>query len=125
MSQPIVFIGTHEIREGKLEAFKEHFEKHVPVMQGEKPGTAVFYAYLNEDQTEVSIVHMFPDSKDMDAHMEGLGERAAKAFEFLQPRKLDIYGDPGESVMEMMRRSAAMGAELAVHPDPIAGYTRL
>lgn len=126
MPEPIVFISTLRIKNGKLKAFREHFTGGVPSMEANKPGTVVFYAYLNEDETKVNIVHLFPDSAAMDAHMEGVAERSESAFEFLQPQRFDIYGSPSAGVMEMMRNAAAQGgAELAVRPYPLAGYAHL
>ncbi|HSM44399.1 MAG TPA: antibiotic biosynthesis monooxygenase, partial [Acidimicrobiia bacterium] len=76
MSAPIVFISTFRIKDGKLDAFKEHFGGNVPGMEASKPGTAVFYGYLNETGTQLKIVHLFPDAEAMDAHVEGVDERA-------------------------------------------------
>lgn len=126
MPGPIVFISTLRIKDGKLDAFKEHFSGNVPRMETSKPGTVVFYGYLNEEGTEVNIVHMFPNAEAMDAHMEGVAERSKQAFEFIVPLRWDIYGSPSDNVMETMQQAAQKsGAELAVHPHPLAGYAHL
>lgn len=126
MSEPIVFISTLRVKDGKLEAFKEHFTGNVPRMEASKPGTVVFYAYLNEPRTEVNIVHMFPDAEAMDAHMGGVAERSKQAFEFIVPVRWDIYGSPSDEVMKTMQQVAQeTGAELLVRPHPLAGYAHL
>lgn len=126
MSAPIVFISTFRIKEGELDAFKEHFRGNVPGMEASKPGTAVFYGYLNEADTQLKIVHMFPDAEAMDAHVEGVDERAKKAFEFIEPLRWDVYGSPSDNAMEPIRQAAQMsGAELVVYPSPLAGYAHL
>jgi quinol monooxygenase YgiN len=126
VSAPIVFISTFRIKEGKLDAFKEHFSGNVPRMEASKPGTAVFYAYLNETGTQLKIVHMFPDAEAMDAHVEGVDERAKQAFEFIEPLRWDVYGSPTENAMQPIQQAAQRsGAELAVYPSPLAGYAHL
>jgi quinol monooxygenase YgiN len=126
VSAPIVFISTFRIKEGKLDAFKEHFSGNVPHMEATKPGTAVFYGYLNETGNQLKIVHMFPDAEAMDAHVEGVGERAKKAFEFIEPLRWDVYGSPSDGAMEPIRQAAQKsGAELVVYPSPLAGYAHL
>lgn len=124
--EPIVFISTLRVKEGKLAAFKEHFSGNVPRMEEAKPGTVVFCAYLNEAETEVNVVHMFPDAVAMDAHMEGVAERSQKAFQFVEPLRWDIYGSPSSQVMEAMTQAAQRAsAELVVRPRPLAGYAHL
>lgn len=126
MSNQIVFISRHKIKEGKLEGFKQYYRRGVEVMKDEKPGTVAFLAYVDEDGDEVRIVHVFPDQEAMDLHMEGVAERSEGAFEFLEPQGFEIYGQPSEGVMEMMSQSAEMrGMSLDLKPDQLGGYLRL
>ncbi len=126
MTDQIVFISRHRIKEGKLEGFKQRYRQGVEVMEKEKPGTVAFLAYLDEDGSEVSIVHVFPDRQAMDAHMKGVEERSKGAFEYLDPQSFDVYGQPSEGVIEMLRQSAEMrGMTLNLKPERIGGYIRL
>ena len=125
MSGPIVFISTHRIKEGKLEEFKELSRKVVPSMEAGKPGTLVYEFYLNEGGTELTIVHVFPDADAMDLHVQGVDERAADAFEFIEPQHFEIYGAASEQVMAMMSGYAGRGIGLTVKPENMAGFIRL
>lgn len=126
MSDPIVFISTHGIKEGKLEEYKQYFKHGSKDIESEKPETVAFLAYLNEDETEVSTVHVFPDSDAMDTHMEGVDERSEGAAEFLEFRKFEIYGTPSDDVTAMMEQAAsAAGATVTVRPALVGGYLRL
>jgi hypothetical protein len=126
MSEPIVFISTHRIKESRLDEFKLYLQQGSRVIEASKPRTVAFLAYLDEDGTTVRIVHIFPDPEAMELHMEGVGERAKGAYEFLEPVGFAIYGKPDDRVMQMMmQQSAGSGAILEVMPQHVAGYIRL
>lgn len=125
MSKPIVFISTHKIREGKLDGFKERNREVVQFMEANKPGTVAFLAYLNENGSEASIVHVFPDAQAMEAHMEGVGERAERAAEFLEFQLLEVYGRPSDKVLQMMQQAPESGVTFRLRPEHLSGYIRL
>jgi len=74
MSEPIVFIGHHRVKEGKLEAFKQHFRQSVESTQADKPGTIVDLLYASEDGDEVTIIHLFANAAAMDLFLQALQE---------------------------------------------------
>lgn len=125
MSKPIVFISTHKIREGKLDGFKERNRQVAQYMEANKLGTVAFLAYLNEDGSEVSIVHLFPDAEAMEQHMEGVGDRAKRAAEFLEFQLLEVYGRPSDKVLQMMKQAPESGVTFRITPEHLDGYTRL
>jgi quinol monooxygenase YgiN len=127
MSGPIVFISHFKVKEGKLEGLKEHAQKIVELIRAEKPGTLAFLQYLNEDETELSIVHVFTDADALDKHNEGVAERARGAFEFLEPISRELYGMPSEKTLSMMTGVRPPGApEIEAHhmPKDMGGYIR-
>lgn len=82
--------------------------------------------YLSEDATELSIVHIFPDSESMELHLQGVDDRAAKAFEFIDTVAYEIYGRPSDQVLEVMQEFARkLGVELTVQPELFGGFLRL
>ena len=125
MSEPIVFISHLRIKSGKLDECKQFVQRGATLMESSKPGTVAFLAYLNEDGTEVSFVHLFPDAEAMERHMEGAGDRARAAYELLEPAGFEIYGKAPEAILEMLKRASGSGATLRVKPQPLAGYIRL
>jgi quinol monooxygenase YgiN len=126
MTQPVVFISHFRVKEGKLDGFRQRSEGTTKSLEAEKPATVAFLTYLSEDGTQLSIVHVFPDAGSMDAHVEGAEERAAAAYEFVEPAGWEIYGRPSDGVLEMMRRSAASASvPLVHHPEHLAGFLRL
>lgn len=125
MSDPIVFISRHDIKDGKLDELKETYRDGAEKLEAEKPGTVAFLAYLDEDETEVSTVHVFPDADAMDRHMEGVDERSTRAAEMLEFKAFEIYGAPSDRTMETMRAATESGAALDVTPRFSSGFLRL
>ena len=126
MSKPIVFISTHRINEGKLDGFTELSREMTPLIEAGKPQTVLFQAYLNEESNEVTIIHVFPDADAMDLHVQGADDRSAKAMEFLEPLRFEIYGTPSDQVLSGMRQQAMRpGIDLVVKPHPLFGFIRL
>jgi quinol monooxygenase YgiN len=127
MSEPIVFISHFKVKEGKLEGLKQLHQTVVEQIKTDKPGTVVFLHYLNEEGTEYGVIHVFPDAEAMDRHMEGAGERAKAAFEFLEPIGRELYGMPNAETLAMMMAIRPPGApEIEFHhmPQSMGGYTR-
>ena len=125
MSEAIVFISTHRIKEGKLEEFKEFSRKMMPLIEEGKPNTVFFQSYLNEEGTELTIVHVFPDANAMDLHFEGADERSGRAHEFIQPERFEIYGPASDNVRASMTMQAGPGIGLTFKPENLAGFIRL
>jgi hypothetical protein len=126
MSQPIVFISRSRIKEGKLEGLKRYAPAITELIKSNKPGTVAMLAYVDEDEAEAHIVHAFPDADAMARHLEGVGDRAAEAFDYIETTGYEIYGDPGEAVLEAMHGYATQfGVSLTVFPNMIGGYLGL
>lgn len=125
MSEPIVFISHFKVKEGKLGGLKQRFREVTKQLDAEKPRTLVFLAYVDEDGTQVTFVHVFADAESMDLHVQGAEERTRVAYEFVEPEGFEIYGTPSDRVLEMMRQAATSGAELIVQSEHLGGFIRL
>jgi len=125
MSEPIVFITHHRIKEGKLEAFRKFNQEGFQLIQEQKPATLVLLAYAGADGSEVNFVHIFPDAEAMDLHFQDADERAKKAYEFMQPMSMEIYGSPNEGVLESMKQIAESRVSVSIDTDHLGGFLRL
>ena len=65
-----------------------------------KPDTVAFLSYIDEDGSQVSIIHVFADAAAMDRHFEGADERTVQAFQYLVPRGWEVYGQPSEAALQ-------------------------
>jgi hypothetical protein len=122
MTDPIVFILRNKIKPGKLAAFREHYRASLPQTESDKPGTMVQLAYENEDATEVSIVRLFPSADALDAQLQGADERSKRAYEFIDPDRVELYGAPNPATLEKMRKIAGSGIQVSLTPQFLGGF---
>jgi quinol monooxygenase YgiN len=124
MSEPIIFIAHQRVKPGKAEEYKQIYQKVGEWMQANKPQTAAHIAYVSEDGTEASVVHIFPDVEALEKHMQNLGDVGAKAFTLMEIVGFDVYGTPSKMVLESMLKMVP-GAKVNLRSQPAGGYIRL
>ena len=125
MSEPFIFIGTHTIREGKLEDFKKQWRELLDVVEVKEPRLIAFNAYVNEDGTELTVVQVHPDADSMLFHMQLAHEHITRATEeLLDTRDIQVYGPPNDAVLGMIRELSQAGVPLILKPNHLGGFTR-
>ena len=124
MSEPIVFISHQRVKEGKLEGYKQYYRQVAEQAKANKPGTVAHLAYHNEEGSELSIIHIFPDAEAMELHMRGVDELAKKAYEYVEILSFEIYGKPADMVLERMMQIVGSDISLNIRPQLIGGYIR-
>ena len=125
MSEPIIFVSNQRVKEGKLDGYKQYYRQVAELTERTKPGTVAHLAYVNDDGTELSIVHIFPDAESMTLHMRGVDELAQKAYEFIEIVSIEIYGRPSDTILENMQQIVGSGVALHLKSQNIGGYIRL
>lgn len=124
MSEPIVFISHFKIKEGELNNLMRHNQKVTEQIEANKPGTVAFLQYLNEEGSELSIIHVFPDADSFDQHVAGVDERVKAALEFIEPTRREVYGMPSDQVLAILSPPHESGIAFQSMPQPIGGYIR-
>jgi quinol monooxygenase YgiN len=126
MSEPFIFIGTHTLREGKLQDFKQQWLELLEMVEAKEPRLITFHAYVNEDGTELTIVQVHPDPDSMLFHMQVVRDHISEAHQSVveKTERIDIYGNPSDTVLEMIRQVAESEAPLNVKAHHLGGFTR-
>lgn len=127
MSGPFIFIATNSLKVGKLEAERDRAAELGSFIEAHEPRLLAFNEYANEEGTEVGVVQVHPDAASMEFHMEVVAERAARAYaETLEATtRIQVYGEPSEAVLEILRRQAGAGVPMTVKRFHIGGFTRI
>jgi hypothetical protein len=127
MSAPFIFIATNRLREGKLAAERDRAADLSSFIEANEPQLLAFNEYVNDDGTEVGVVQIHPDAASMEHHMEVVADRAARAYaETLEATtSIQVYGEPSEAVLEMLRRQAGSGVPMTVRRHHLGGFTRI
>jgi quinol monooxygenase YgiN len=126
MSEPFIFIGTHTIREGKLEDFKKQWRELLDVVEAKEPRLIAFNAYVNEDGTELTVVQVHPDADSMLFHMQVARDHISEAYQSVleKTKRIDVYGKPSDTALEMIRQLAGSEVPLSVKANHLGGFTR-
>jgi len=126
MSEPFIFIGTHTIREGKLEDFKKQWRELLDVVEVKEPRLIAFNAYVNEDGTELTVVQVHPDADSMLFHMQVARDHISEAYQSVleKTKRIDVYGKPSDTALELIRQLAESEVPLSVKANHLGGFTR-
>jgi hypothetical protein len=126
MSQPLVYIDTSEVRAGALGELKVAIEELVAFIDANEPRILTYHVYLSEDGTQMTVVHLHPDSASLDYHMDVAGPAFRKFAHLLTMSSIRIYGEPSERALRQLHEKAQMlGCEDVTVHRPHAGLARL
>ena len=126
MSAPFIFIGTHTVKPGQLEAFQKYFIDFCDtVVEPNEPRLLSFQAYADPESNEVTVVQIHPDAESMVNHMSVITRHVAVAnADYLERgRHWQNYGTPRAGVLEKIQ---AMGGDSTTprSREAFAGFTR-
>jgi hypothetical protein len=126
MSDPIVFVDTSVIGEGKLEELRTAVADLAAFVEANEADPISYQVYFSDDGRRMTVVQVHPDSASMERHMEVAGPVFARFADLLQLRTIDVYGDASDKVLEQLRGKAELlgTATVNVH-DLQAGFARL
>lgn len=127
MSDPIVYIDRSEIREGRLEELREAIDELVAFVDTQEPQLISYGFYLDEEAGRMTVVAIHPDSASLELHMEVGGPQFRKFKDFIRLQKIEVYGQPSDTVLSALRQKALMlGDEESVVVQRLhAGFARL
>jgi quinol monooxygenase YgiN len=130
MTAPFIVIGTHKIKPGKREVFKNYFAQFSSdVVEPAEPRLHSFYGYAAPDSEYVTVVQVHPDADSMTTHMKVGVEHFATAYaEYLEPESnMQIYGDLTEDLIRAISAAAQTqdDASSVTIREPFAGFNRL
>jgi len=126
MTAPFIFIGTYQVREGKLEAYKEFWQEFLKYIEAREPRLISINMYVNDDGTEVSVVQVHPDADSMLFHVGVAQQHIGTAYdEYLTGKaNTQIYGTPNEATLAMVDQLNAPGSSVSIKPTPVGGFSR-
>lgn len=126
MSELVVSIDVSRVHQGKLEELKRAMKELVEFVDANETRPLLYSVYFNDDDTEMTVLQVHPDSASMEFHMDVAGSEFKGLSEFLTLLRIDIYGKASDRLVDQMRQKATLlgNATLAVH-GPHAGLARL
>ncbi len=126
MQQPIIYIDTSEINENRMTELKEAMKNLTSFVKPNVPRIMFYSFFLDEKEKVMSVVSIHPDSACLEYHMDKGNEEFRKFAEFIRLKKIEIYGEVSERVMERLRNKAEMlGAGTVSVFHSTSGFSRI
>ena len=124
--QPIVYVDTSEVRSGQLKELKAAMDDLTRFVEANEPQLIAYNVYFSEAGDRMTVLHINPDRASLEFHMDVAGPRFPPIGEFINMLGIDVYGDPGEALVERLRKKAEMLGAGAVRIHQLhAGFARL
>ncbi|HYU62888.1 MAG TPA: hypothetical protein VEN12_03835 [Verrucomicrobiae bacterium] len=108
MDEPIVYLSTWRIKDGKFPEYQRFYAKLLTAIRERDRDVVAFFAFGNADGTEITNVHVFPSAPTLDRHMAVIGEQMgllpkelSPVLELMEPLGVQVYGTPGGQAAAM------------------------
>ena len=124
-ARAITFVSHFRVKPGHAEAFRALSDSVSTALAADKPRTAIFLGYLAGDGSTLTFIHLCPDADAMSAHVVGANDRAAAAYEHIEPAGWEVYGRPHPADLDQLRAASEhAGVPLIWEPDALGGFLR-
>ena len=125
MAEPIVAIDVSGVREGRLEDVRSAIRELAAFVDANEPTPILYNAYLDGSSNQLTVIQVHPDSASLEQHMTIAGPAFPKFAELIRMRSMDVYGEPSQSLLRLLRQKAEMlgGIPVTVHTRH-AGFDR-
>jgi hypothetical protein len=126
MSQLIVYVDTSKIRIGRLDELRVAMSDLTQFVEANEPQLIAYRVYFSDDGNRMTVLHINPDPASLEFHLTVAGPKFAAIGKFINMIAIDVYGWPGNALVERLRHKAEMlgSGTVRVH-DFHAGFARL
>ncbi|MDL5363178.1 hypothetical protein [Halalkalicoccus sp. NIPERK01] len=85
-----------------------------------------YEVYFSGDGDRMTVVHMHSDPATLEYHVDAAGPKFSPVGELLELEAIDVYGDPGEDLLQRLREKAStLGTgRVSIH-DLHEGFDRI
>ena len=125
-SQPIVYVDTSEVREGRLEELKAAMDDLTEFVEANEPRLLAYNVYFSDDGARMTVLHINPDSASLEFHMNVAGPKFPPIGEYITMLGIDVYGRPDDALVEQLRQKSELLGSGAVRVHELhTGFARL
>ena len=114
MSTPFIVVNEYTIEPGKTDEFLAGFRKIAETAQANEPDLLYFAEHISEDGTQGSTVQVHADAKNMERHMELVGDQIRDIVAYIDFQAIRMYGTPTDAVLQQLQ--ALAGDRVTVKP---------
>jgi len=130
VGEPIVYLSTWKIKDGKFEDYRRFYGRMLDAIRTHDLGVLAFYAFGNEDGTEITNVHVFPEETTLERHMAVIAEQMGLLPEdltamsaFMEPVGVQVYGMPSSTAAAMDQSLIDAGVPFTGKRNYLGGFS--
>jgi hypothetical protein len=125
MPEPINFVDTWKIRDGRLKELKDAARAFVDFVAENEPRVIAYNVYVDEVSGRSTVVQIHPDSESIEQHIKVAGPHFGRFMELYEPGgTIEIHGRPAGHLLEQMQQIAQQFGVTITVKEPFAGFTR-
>jgi hypothetical protein len=131
MAEPVVYVSTWRIKPGAFDDYARFYAELIRIVHENEPRVVAFLAFANDDQTELTNVHVYPDGAALDDHMAVLAEQMrllpddlTGVTAHLEPVGITVLGAPSGAAAEMDDNLRQAGVPFHTKARYLGGFTR-
>lgn len=125
MPQPIVYVDTSAIRDGRLQELEGAMKHLAAFVEANVPQLISYGFFLDDDRTKMTVVAVHPDSASLQYHMDVGAAEFRKFGDLIDLVSIDVYGAVTEAVMDRLYQKArALGNGTVTVHELYAGFAR-
>jgi quinol monooxygenase YgiN len=124
---PLVYIDHSDIKPGKVAELTRAVSALVEFVEQREPQLLSYGFHIDPGSSTMTVVAVHPDRASLQIHLDVGGPEFRKVGEFIELRLIEVYGDPGSSLRELLQQKARMlgrAAQVVVR-ERTTGFARL
>lgn len=125
MPQPIIYVDTSTVRDGKLEELEGAMKALASFVEANVPQLISYGFFLNEERTRMNVVAVHRDSASLQFHMDVGAAEFRKFAHLIDLLNISVYGRVSEAVLNRLHQKArSLGAATVTVHEFYAGFAR-
>ncbi|AZM92656.1 MULTISPECIES: hypothetical protein [Streptomyces] len=123
--ETIHYVDRSDILPGRLDDAKAAMRELAAFVETVEPQLLAYHFYVDRAGSTMTLLAVHPDAASLELHLELGGPRFRAFVPLIRMRSIDVYGDPGPSVMDRLHAKAALLGDGTVTAHArVAGFTR-
>lgn len=101
MPNPISWILSVQVKEGRGDDFQSLIHEMVSQTQAGEPGTLLYEFHASADGREYQVMERYANSDATMVHLGNFGQQfMARFFDAVNPMSMVVYGSPSDAVRQ-------------------------
>ncbi len=126
MDEPLVYIDHSVIKPGMVAEVTSAVTALVQFVREREPQLLAYSFHVDSVAMTMAVVAVHPNPDSLELHLQIGGPEFRKVGEFIELRLIEVYGEPGPTIREMLAKKAEAlgpGARVVIYERSV-GFAR-